>query len=180
VAQAITYWDAWTLWFSGQEVPLDATMGPWTILTWGRVGKIVSFFGGATFILDLAGPERLRQLGRDLGSSRFAALYKGRRFWLAFYSGAIFLAATSFIIADYVDNHGLREPGGALPVGFCVVDIVFWILLALGLVIALLATTSSYMRILASVLDDHKPGQLIRYLAVLLLLVGFHLDLLAS
>jgi hypothetical protein len=60
----IGYLEAWRLWFSGQQPPSDAVLWFMSLRWWARAGKLAAFVGGATVILDLIGPERLRQFGQ--------------------------------------------------------------------------------------------------------------------
>jgi hypothetical protein len=65
IAVTIGYLEAWRLWFSGQQLPSDAVLWFMTLRWWARAGKIATFLGGATVLLDLAGPDRLRAVGRS-------------------------------------------------------------------------------------------------------------------
>ncbi|MEU8818749.1 hypothetical protein [Actinoplanes sp. NPDC048796] len=57
------WWDAVALWRSGDPMDPAALCG-YSILWWGRLGKILQFAAGLTVVLDLAGPERLRGIGQ--------------------------------------------------------------------------------------------------------------------
>jgi len=67
---SVGYFEAWGLWFSGQEVDPQARLWFMGLLWWGRAGKIAAFLGGLTVILDLIGSERLRSWARN--RDRFA------------------------------------------------------------------------------------------------------------
>jgi hypothetical protein len=54
--------EAWALW--GQGKALNG-MSLWGIpmIWWGRAGKIAAFLGGLTVVLDVIGPDRIREFG---------------------------------------------------------------------------------------------------------------------
>jgi hypothetical protein len=56
---------------TGQKVDTQLRLLP--VLWWSRGGKVDSFLGGATLILDLIGPDRLRALVRN--RDRFRRTY---------------------------------------------------------------------------------------------------------
>jgi hypothetical protein len=161
VSGSIDLLDAWSLWLSGQEVDPQLSIGPMTVLWWSRVGKIAAFIGGATVILDLVGPERLRRVGRETGPQPFDRAVS----FNLLVPPTVVLVATGvyFLTAWDSASTALRSA------------IVFASLFIIGPV--------SYMLILpviSRILDVSKPGQLLRYIGVALLLLGFHFDLLAS
>jgi hypothetical protein len=60
--------EAWRLWLSG-DLSLNATLWGMSILWWGRIGKFMQFFGAATIIADIIGPEEIRHFGISLQNS---------------------------------------------------------------------------------------------------------------
>ena len=77
----ISYVDAWAAWFGGGQPPGDAMMGFMTIRWSGRAGKMAAFVGGATVVLDLVGPDRLREISaRSEKRSRRAVSSPVRKF----------------------------------------------------------------------------------------------------
>jgi hypothetical protein len=58
--------DAWTLWWSGRQLT-DHTLYGVSVLWLGRLGKFLAFLAGATLVLDLIGPERLKDWSRRTG-----------------------------------------------------------------------------------------------------------------
>ncbi len=173
----ISYIDAWSLWFSGQEVDPQLRLWFMSILWWGRVGKIAAFIGGLTVILDLVGPERLRQWGR-----------RG------------VLVSRSLLSADQpaerrprvVDMLGIGVGSlGANVLYFNVVAPMLpeWLRLVLFvpvfifsfIVAAIVAFAAIWIiGLLADELDRPAPARTIRIAAASLIFVGFHFDLLAS
>ncbi len=181
--ETITWWDAWALWFSGQEVPGETYMGPLTILTWGRIGKIVSLIGGATVILDLIGTERLRVYGRRTKQEHAEriALF-GRIDWVLYWPifAVYVISASGWSLWLYnigPNNDPLFSALGAweYPVRYLMTAAAF-ILFCSGM----LKLFQAAIPIIARALDTKRPAQAVRYLAAVLTLVGFHLDLLAS
>ena len=60
----MTVWYGDALWtrLTGQQVDGRLRMCGLAITRWGCAGKVVSFIGGTTVILDLLGTERLRKI----------------------------------------------------------------------------------------------------------------------
>lgn len=179
MAQTITYWDAWALWFSGKEVPADAYLGWLTILVWGRIGKGVAFIAGLTVILDLAGPERLRALGakqrRDpVARRRTVNLSSVVQLAIAF--AVSWLVSQPFLIA----NQRLRSTDVAAYVAASVLTFIVFASVSYLLTRLAVRLSQRVPALLAEFLDSTRPGQQLRYVALVLLLIGFHLDLLAS
>jgi hypothetical protein len=65
-------WQAWMEWWTGRPQSQRQLWG-WQIAYWGRVGLCLQFIAGLTVLLDLIGPERLRQWGESASSKREAA-----------------------------------------------------------------------------------------------------------
>lgn len=55
----------WSRWLSGEKVD-GARLWGWPMLAWGRTGKLLQFAAGLTVVLDLLGPDRLREFGNRL------------------------------------------------------------------------------------------------------------------
>lgn len=173
----IGYLDAWATWWDGQQVDPELGLGPLSVRWWGRLGKIAAFVGGGTVVLDLIGPDRLRQLpraprlGRVARTSSRVWRYAMITFWV---NGAfVLLAGLGFMLFEVVLGMDARLLFGIV-IGAVV---LVWVLL---LVIAGSSLLLALPRALAAVLDTDRPAQVVRYLALGLLVVGFHLDLLAS
>ena len=129
MSDSISWFEAWARWFStGPLEPRTLMMG-WPIYWWSRVGKIAELLGGASILIDIIGPERLRE---------WAKQHRGRTsrwaYWVDFALGG---AIGSFVgfktdtqISNYVtfvripfwvaqlvvlaDPRVTREPPGAL------------------------------------------------------------------
>ncbi|WP_439380751.1 hypothetical protein [Amycolatopsis lexingtonensis] len=81
----------WGRWLSGEKVD-DARLWGWPMLAWGRTGKLLQFAAGLTVVLDLVGPDRLREFGMRLRRQSWRRLAdKLEQPVLA--AGALFMAA---------------------------------------------------------------------------------------
>ncbi|MCG5464262.1 hypothetical protein MED01_002428 [Micromonospora sp. MED01] len=58
-----TWWQLWQTWADGQQVNGEH-LGPWTVLAWGRAGKLMQFAAGLVVVVDLLNPEKLRRKGQ--------------------------------------------------------------------------------------------------------------------
>lgn len=59
--EPIGYLEAWLKWSSGEKLESYVLWGI-SILWWARFGKIIQFLGGFVVVLDLIGPQRLRDM----------------------------------------------------------------------------------------------------------------------
>ncbi|MEK6441858.1 hypothetical protein [Pseudonocardia sp. T1-2H] len=212
MAGTITWWDAWRLWFSGQEVDTQLRLGPWSILWWGRVGKIASFLAGATVVLDLIGHERLRRIGETLPKPNPARnlgyFLVGENFEL--FDWRVTPDPTARLYKDGVPVPIKLSPRAkatslvlailSVPVTLTVLVLLptsWWIDIILALpvycvtffvvglifssVVATIVSIPAFLLLsVARTLASKTPGQALRYLALVLLVTGFHFDLLAS
>lgn len=137
------------------------------ILWWSRGGKIVSFVGGATLVLDLVGPDRLRELGRAPTRhwGRITEMRNSTTLVLGIVGAVLPMAA---LVPTFLT--------GSL-IGLAILAVVMvGTLLAFGFVAAVHFGPPLLIRLL----DTDKPAQVLRYVGAVMLLVGFHFDLLAS
>jgi hypothetical protein len=163
---AIGYLEAWRTWLAGQQPSGDAVMWFMSIRWWGRAGKMAAFIGGATVILDLVGSARLKTIGRFSSE-----VWKESRSHVAGVTAAIVLCAlplgTFVIVAANLGRNEWADVSLIATAG----------LLGLGLwlVMPLLMNW-----LIDKVLNRERPAQVLRYIGLFLLFVGFHFDLLAS
>jgi hypothetical protein len=61
----VTYFEAWSLWFSGQLTD-NHTLWGLQILWWGRFGKLLAFISALVIVVDIIGAEKLRKAGAKL------------------------------------------------------------------------------------------------------------------
>lgn len=173
---AIEWAEAWRLWFGGQQPPSDAVLWFMSVRWWARAGKIAALLGGMTVILDILGPERLRGI-----AAKIRAL-KGDRITdklatvgiLAFF--LLWAGAYSYAGADY----------GKIPDPETLKHIVYtaWAFgagIGVLLSLAILLVVAFYgLRLLARTLEAPIPANALRLAAVVVVVVGFHFDLLSS
>ncbi|GGT45943.1 hypothetical protein ACFFV7_38900 [Nonomuraea spiralis] len=159
---------AWGMWFDNIQVNQYTLYGV-SVLALGRIGKVVSFFAGMTVILDIIGPDRIRQFAgtfkrfdpvRSLTLRKVGLLLSALGLLVAIVS----LVSTMFRFGPAVDG----------------------IVAVLGYVVAVLTLMATpriargLARVLASGLESRSWERVIRWSAVMLLVLGFHFDLLAS
>lgn len=60
----VSWWDIWITWWSTESVAREQLWGH-PIWWWGRVGKVLQFFGAVLGAVDLIGPERFRNWGQQ-------------------------------------------------------------------------------------------------------------------
>lgn len=202
--QSVGYWEAWSLWWSGAKLE-DFAMWGLAMVWWARIGKLLQFAGGAAVVLDLVGPERLLRLRRR---SRSFSRWLTRReekihervdsagpinpAWsnrmlllLAISPGfalllALIIALSSsdtslaegahHVLERYSDGVSLRE------IRFAAVVILAFAALLVPIVWSAMIVVSLW----AGLLAGKNPGHPLRWLAFVLIVVGFHFDLLAS
>ncbi|MGI5285154.1 hypothetical protein ACQEVF_17720 [Nonomuraea polychroma] len=167
--------DAWRMWLDGQQIARETWNG-WPILYWGRAGKIAAFAGGLTIILDLLGPEKIAQIGLHIRRTLYRKPDEPRdntvSGWILI--TAVFTAASAlhFLVVVPLMNE------------FTDLDTLFhWYFLILAFVAEVFAvgTAITLAGLLFSwVLTAGTPGFVVRLLATVSLVVGFHFDLLAS
>lgn len=153
MATSISYFEAWRAWCGGGQPPPDAVLWFMSLRWWARAGKIAAFLGGATVILDLIGPERLRQFGSD---PTLPQKYVSKIAPMAVIFGWAVLALHSTLLDGWIGS-----------VAFGSFVLVCWSL-------------EFGPNLLARILDTKRPAQILRYISVGMLLIGFHFDLLAS
>ncbi len=165
----IGYLEAWGLWFSGEQPPSDAVMGFMTVRWWGRVGKIAAFIGGATVILDLIGPDRLREISaRSTKWSRRAVSSPLQKFAPLFV--LLTLTASTFT-ASVLTFPGIQDVAR--------VAALLAVLLTL-LIVSAMMTRVLILQLLADAFANERSERVVRWAAIAVLTVGFHFDLLAS
>jgi hypothetical protein len=208
----------WGRWWSGDKVD-DARLWGWPMLAWGRTGKGLQFAAGFTVILDLAGPERLREFGTRLGRQSWRRLadrleepvMTGVGFFLMAY--LVSIVALAVVKPPRAFSHAvirlLLGPVGFTGVLLCFLSLGFLFLKRLkrdreeeegapslgrylpfllvgGIPVLLwIAVTRGFLipvvvGLAKSFGDPNHPGHLLRWIAFVLFVIGFGLDLLAS
>ncbi|MEV0387048.1 hypothetical protein [Nonomuraea sp. NPDC050643] len=162
----ISYLEAWRMWFDGKSTVGNNLLGV-PMLWWGRTGKIGAFLGGMTVVLDVIGPERIRQFGERVRRvDPWADLPEK---WLRVPSMIIWLiGAVPFGISAYVGGGSVEWTIG-VPMLVCYVAIAFAVV-----------NPDALAKLAAMMLENPVSERILRWIAVVLLIVGFHFDLLAS
>lgn len=164
----ITLLEAWGQWFSGNTVPGQAELWGVSVLWWGRIGKALAFLAGATVILDIIGPERLREWSRRKEDVEAAAGWFGMALFVP-----LFGAGTFFVLWLFDESTSHVPPLLSIMFGL----VTFVVYLAVYLI---LDTSIKLGEQFARLLDRPRPAQAIRIGGAALLVIGFHFDLLAS
>lgn len=130
----------WDRWLSGEKVD-DARLWGWPMLAWGRTGKLLQFAAGLTVLLDLAGPDRLRDFGtwlrrqtwRRLADKLEQPVMTGMGWFLLVYVGS--LVAVAVARPPQAVTHAvvglLLGPVGITGVVLCALSLGFLFLKAL-------------------------------------------------
>lgn len=172
-----------------------------TVLWWARAGKILQFAAGLVVILDLIGPDRLRRGGQRM-TARWrvvtAQLSALRAEPERTHNGAVHVAAGIFLFSINLFLLTLllmdwpKVTSTPLAVGpFVVAPAVLLIFLVLGrpeqtagarfpLIGIGWLLAQLVLGAPAALLDKANPGHIVRWLGLLLFVVGFGLDLLGS
>jgi hypothetical protein len=151
------------MWFGNVQVNQHTLYG-WSILALGRAGKVAAFFGGMTVVLDLIGPERIRQFGQRYQGFKPST---SRRFtWVLVIVGVLFLAFYADLLFF---KQGLKW-------------LFSWPMLALALLGLACSPgiSTALVRGIATLLERPRSERVVRWVSVILLIAGFHFDLLAS
>jgi hypothetical protein len=149
------------------------------ILWWGRIGKVLEFLGGALVIVDLIGPERFRILALRVRvrQRRLASLDASIfRFKIAAYGlSAILAAGWVYVMVAIVEGWiiGHNPDIFALLVPFALVIITVAISL-------LILAADDLLLWFARFLALGRHVNLWKWLSLVLVVIGFHFNLLAS
>ncbi|WP_344933035.1 hypothetical protein [Sphaerisporangium flaviroseum] len=163
----LNLFEAWQLWMSGESM-IDHTLFELPMIWWGRAGKIVSFLAGMTVVLDVIGPERLREFStrfRRINVDRARSMRIGRRIVVGLLVTVAAVAVTSEIVGD----QDMEEIASVIALGVGI----------FGLIVVP-AAAGFLAGGVAGLLENPRTERLVRWIGVILLVVGFHFDLLAS
>ncbi|MFI6484312.1 hypothetical protein ACIBH1_40775 [Nonomuraea sp. NPDC050663] len=165
----ISYIEAWGLWLDGKSTLGNDLFGV-PMIWWGRIGKIAAFVAGMTVVLDIIGPERLRQFGgRHVTFDAETSRWPDKAWAVACVCG------TTAPLVVFV--------GSAIPAWSRVMPMIGAGLLGVSLLCVLLTferLVEVAVRGLARVFEHRKSELVTRCVALLTLAAGFHFDLLAS
>ncbi|MFI9812672.1 hypothetical protein [Saccharothrix variisporea] len=171
---SVGYFEAWRLWFDGSSTLRDAELWGLPVLWWGRIGKLAAFLAGLTLIMDIVGPERLRQF-----SERYVRRNRSR---LGIAWPAVVGAAAGALLIWAVFFPGrVTFPGGWIEVsstGFTAVTAGIALVGSLALLVPV--ALQGIRRVLIHVFERDALARTVQVVALFLFIVGFHFDLLAS
>lgn len=191
---------AMRVWAQGRSASAEPLWGH-TVLWWARAGKIMEFAAGLVVVLDLIGPERLRRSGRrarERAARAQTQLVRMRRMPEQTPHSAVLMAMgfflvgiNAFLLILLVPNWSLLAKGPSVIAPFVVAPIVLVAFLVVGgpeksagARVPLLGLAWIFTRVVLgppiAILDKANPGYLLRWLSLLLFVVGFGLDLLGS
>ncbi|WP_093274283.1 hypothetical protein [Saccharopolyspora shandongensis] len=196
MVQDLGFWEAVGQWWSGKKLE-DFTMYGWRMLYWARFGKYLQFVGGLVVVLDLIGPERMRRISTriKIGPDLFYTwTYKG--------GGLNFVAALaldvyqfSFVLCTFFlsGSLGLQDAIASslaglevlhfkiiyVPVIIIIAFVAYAAHVALGAYVAR-AALRFVLWCVAKIFEADQHVHLGRWCAFLLVVIGFHLDLLGS
>lgn len=170
----VGYLDAWARWFDGDVTLRDAELWGLAVLWWGRIGKFAAFLAGMILIMDIVGPERLRQF-----SERYLERHRSRygSAW-----PAIVAAAAGVVVAWAIFFPGkLAILGVEITVysyGFTAVTAGIALVISLALLTPMLL--QGVRRFLIYVFERDAMARTVQMVSLFLFIVGFHFDMLAS
>jgi hypothetical protein len=201
--------DAWRHWLSGDSLE-QARLWGINILWWGRIGRLLEFAAALTIIAEIIGPERLRAFGRSLRTRVTARRALGLAWatllwaWVWIYEQVIHdedvtetreragkyrstakLHIVVSILLVFPTAYLLWRWGGWGATFWTVlvapaVAIPATVVLVLGWTLPGIALEWLLVRPVARILDREALDKWIKSGSALMLLVGFHFDLLSS
>lgn len=177
----ITLLEAWSHWLNGEHVDSFALWGL-RIIWWGRLGKMAEFLAGATIVVEIIGPARLRAFGKSLRRESKKKPF-GRLFNLPMFQTLLILCC--FAALGYLTIRLLERfyHTSSIPHFLAIIPFVIALLFVMGLFKALAALTAladTSLKVVADALEHPALNKAIKFSALLLLLLGFHFDLLSS
>ena len=162
----MTLGEAWAAWFSGEDIRLSSLWGV-QVLWWGRIGKIIQLCVVLLGAIELIGAKRLNQFLRVLAGTTLSAwtAYRRRETFLFLFYFTSYFALIVLLV-------GKPNPG-----------VMAIMLLALAPVPLGLFLHFVFVRILdriAILMTHDRAYAFAQLLLVVLFVIGFHFDLLAS
>lgn len=171
--QAIDYYQAWSMWWSGQKLDEEFAMWGMPFLWWARGGKFLQFAGGLVVVLDLIGPERFQQAAtkfNDASRSISAYFMQAPNPGDVYHHSILWVMRTGTLFSVVV----LPFFAHMLPWYILVPQIILWTLASL------LYLSSPTLRIAAALVKAGKHSNAAKWISFLLVIAGFHFDMLGS
>ncbi len=174
----ISYFDAWRMWLDGKST-LGSSMFGLPMIWWGRTGKITAFISAMIIVVDIAGPERLRRSAQRLRDNS-DVLFAGILVSLLLIGGIAVTGVVNRYPLWFID----RQTSGLLVVILVrLLRIISYIVFMIGMILVLgYAWWFVHDKVVSGLLTtlEHPRAVHLRIAATLMLVVGFHFDLLAS
>ncbi|MDP4505096.1 hypothetical protein [Nonomuraea turcica] len=149
----ISYFEAWGMWLDGRSTLGNDLLGL-PMIWWGRAGKILSFMSGAAIVVELVSPETFMRYGKRL--ERILDISVWRVPVVVFAAGLI---------------AGLLTPPLTFDAPSLLANLAGWVIAMVGV---------WFLVIMYHWLMSPQRATIMRWVALSLLLIGFHFDLLAS
>lgn len=204
----LTLFRAWAEWFSGHTTQ-QCTLWGLQMLWWGRIGKILEFLAAVTILADIIGASRLRMFGRSLhgafGIERAKLAFKAVLDWrhrsieyLDYDSDQVprgFINNLDwlvwFVICAYLFGYIYSRSSGSVIATFIVlffpaiivqrfISPLVTLLIIVAFTAAGLAIDGLLIEPLAFMLDRPNLARVVKVTSVVLLVAGFHFDLLVA
>lgn len=163
MVQAVDYFDAWRLWADGNEALRNTELWGLPVFWWGRIGKVLAFLAGFTILLDLIGPERIREYSKNIALR--LRRHDGKRF----------------------TNETIGMGGGFLGMILAIEVIVprgtpLWVYVVVVPLCSVVGISLSVLlrAVFSTVLNRNSTSHMVRWLSLACFLIGFHFDMLAS
>ncbi len=171
----ISYLEAWQLWFSGQQTNGFLLWGV-QILWWGRIGKVIQLISALAILVEIIGVERVRHFGNSIHQD-----FTVWQIW----------RATKATIQQFSREHsGLSKEFSYHAISARISFATKWIsFVAKRLLVFIeqgsfsilyLFFNSFIVEPFAYILERPHIDKVVQIISVLMLLIGFHFDLLAS
>lgn len=168
-------------WANGQLSP-DTVLYGLKLFWWARIGKGLEFIAALSIIADILGPERLRSYGKWLKSS---VLGEGGLVFLISLSSVMLLCFMVYTIYRAVHMDLFLHGNFLVKIGIIFAAMLIANLIGaplVGLLVGFLAVflVAKPIEALVWVLEKRNGDKWLKSVSLILLLAGFHFDLLGS
>jgi len=109
--EEISYITAWSLWFDG-KLDNNFIIGPFSIIWWGRIGKVLQLLASFTLLIDIVGATKVYDFGKSIEKDISLSMIKEiiRKSIVGMYSTYLSLLPNSYesdIDSDsFIENMG--------------------------------------------------------------------------
>lgn len=163
-AQSVGYWQAWGLWWQGQDLKALSLYG-FPMIWIGRIAKLSSFVAALTVILDIVGQDWMVRASSSVRSNIDPGFAVGIAIVFFIFSGAA--VGSALVPNSHADSMRILQANGL----FIGVLVTFFALCSAGLLLTWF---------IMGLLDSSQKQRRIRWISFLLFAWAFHLDLLTS